>query len=1096
MNRLYLPLLPLLLLACDGGGGSSRFERLPAERTGVEFRNDLPEQPDINILNYLYYYNGGGVAVGDVDGNGYADLYFSANLGPNRLYLNHGDFRFEDVTEAAGVAGGAGWTSGVTMADVNGDGLLDIYVSGVDYGSSEGANILYINNGDGTFSDRTAEHGLSHTGYSTQALFVDYDGDGDLDMYLLNFSTHEERGDEIGMRATAPHPTAGDRLFRNDGGRFTDVTTEAGIYAGAEGYGLGVTASDLDLDGCIDIYVANDFEGDDQLYLNNCDGTFTQSIERATGHTSRFSMGVDVADVDNDGLPDIYVADMLPEREDILRSSATAEGLDVFELRMRAGYHPQYARNTLQLNRGGGRFSEIGYLAGVHATDWSWATLLADFDNDGWKDLLVTNGIVHRPNDLDYVDFVGQAAIQSSLAGGVTRENLSIRDRMPSVPIPNYLFRNRGDLTFENVAEEWGLGEAGFSSGAAYVDLDNDGALDLVINDVNGPAVIYRNRSRSMDGGRFLRVELRGPRGNHHGIGARVLIHHGGRLQMAEQVPTRGFQSSVDHRLHFGLGASAVVDSLTVTWPDGRVQRLTALPVDTVVRLDHTAATETLDAAGSTGPPPLLEDLSSALAAAQPHQENRFFDFSREPLIPHQVSREGPAVAAADVDGDGRDDLYLGGAKWQAGQLLLQRPDGSFSAAAVPAFQADSLYEDVAAVFLDANGDGHADLYVVSGGNEFWGDAEALRDRLYLNDGAGGFERAERALPDRFANDGAVAAGDFDGDGDPDLFIGGRVVAREYGRTPSSALLRNDGGRFVDVTDEIAPELRQVGMVTGATWLRGPEGPELAVVGEWMPVRLFRMRGGRLVEVSADAGLSGTEGLWSHISAVDLNGDGAEDLVLGNLGLNSYFRASPEAPLQMHVADFAGDGTVQQVLSRVNGGVRYPVLGRDELAVAIPWIRARYPTHAEFATASLEQVFGRQALGEAAVLEVRTLASAIALRQADGGFAVRALPSEAQFAPIRAVSALDANGDGVADLLIGGNFHGVTPLRGRYDASYGELLIGDGAGGFAVLPSAVSGVVIDGEVRGMSLLRGADGAWMVAAGRNDDRPVLLRLRGR
>ena len=1093
MKQLSALLAALFLLACGDGRGAARFERLPGDRTGVQFRNDLPEQPELNILNYLYYYNGGGVAVGDVDGNGYPDLYFTANLGPNRLYLNQGDFRFDDVTERAGVAGSSGWTTGATMADVDGDGLLDIYVSGVDYGTSDGANILYINNGDGTFSDRTREFGLEHAGYSTQALFVDYDGDGDLDMYLLNFSTHEERGEEIGMRATAPHPRAGDRLFRNDGGHFTDVTVEAGIYAGAEGYGLGVVASDLDLDGCIDIYVANDFEGDDRLYLNDCDGTFTQSIATATRHTSRFAMGVDVADIDNDGLPDIYVADMLPEREEILRSSATAEGLEAFELRMRVGYHPQYARNTLQLNRGGGRFSEIGYLADVHATDWSWATLLADFDNDGWKDLLVTNGIYRRPNDLDYIDFVGQTAIQSSLAGGVTGENLSIRDRMPSVPIPNYLFRNRGDLTFENVATEWGVGEPGFSSGAAYVDLDNDGALDLVINDVNGPAAIYRNRSRELDGAHFLRLELRGPAGNRQGIGAQVVIHHDGRLQMMEQVPTRGFQSSVDPRVHFGLGSSTRVDSLTVVWPDGSVQRLTGLAVDTVLRLNHDEATAA-DDVDRAAPATLFEEAPDALAAAAPHQENRFFDFSREPLIPHQVSREGPALATADVNGDGLDDLYLGGAKWQAGQLLLQRPDGSFAVAPVATFQADSLHEDVAATFLDANGDGHPDLYVVSGGNEFWGDAEALRDRLYLNDGAGGFQRAEGALPERFANGGAVAAGDFDGDGDMDLFVGGRVVAREYGAVPSSALLRNDGGRFVDVTDEMAPALRQVGMVTGASWLQGPQGLELAVVGEWMPVRLFRFADDRLVETTAEAGLAGTEGWWSHVAAVDLNGDGLEDLVLGNLGLNSYLRASPDAPLRMHVADFAGDGTVQQVLSRMNDGARYPVLGRDDMAAAIPWIRERFPTHAGFAAASLEEVFGRQALADATMVEARTFASTIALRRAEGAFDLRPLPAEAQFAPIRASAALDADGDGILDLLVGGNFHGVTPLRGRYDASYGLLLIGDGTGGFTPVDPVRSGVMIDGEVREMSVLRGADGALMVAAARNDDRAAVLRLR--
>ena len=1095
-----LVILSVLLGACSGCGGEEPlFELLPPEQTGIHFRNDLPDEPELNILNYLYYYNGGGVAVGDVDGNGFQDLYFTSNLGSNRLYLNRGDYRFDDVTDRAGVTGIDGWTSGATMADVNGDGHVDIYVSGVSYRSSQGGNVLYLNRGDGTFEDRTNEFGLAHTGYSTQALFLDYDADGDLDMYLLNHSTHDEREAAGGPVRGAPHPAAGDRLFRNDGNRFVDVSRESGIYSDAEGYGLGVVASDLDLDGCIDIYVANDFQGDDRLYLNDCEGGFVESIRSASGHTSRFSMGVDAADFDNDLRPDVFVADMLPEREEILKTSANAEPFNIFELRMRAGYHPQYARNTLQLNRGAGRFSEVGYLAGVHATDWSWAALFADLDNDGLKDLFVTNGIYRRPNDLDYIQFVGTAAMQASLAGGVTAENLAIHERMPQVAIANYAFRNRGDLTFSNEAERWGLAQPGFSNGAAYADLDNDGALDLVVNDINAPARIYRNRARRLGGGHYLKLELEGTAGNTQGVGTKVIVHHGERAQMLEQIPTRGFQSSMDPRPHFGLGDAGVVDSLLVIWPDRRYQRLTSLAVDRTVTLRASDATQRLPrlTGGAAGEDALLEDVTDRVAAAYRHRENEFFDFNREPLIPHQLSREGPALAVADVNGDGLDDMYLGGAKWQAGELLIQGSDGGFRRSSEGTFQADSLAEDVDAVFFDANGDGSPDLYVVSGGNEFWGNVDALRDRLYLNDGDGGFTRAHTALPDFFANGSTVAAADFDRDGDVDLFVGSRAVAREYGRVPKSHLLRNDGtGRFSDVTAEVAPMLSEAGMVTAATWLGGQDGvsTELVIVGEWMPVRLFRLENGRLVEKTDAAGFAGTEGWWNSVTAADLDGDGRDDLVLGNLGLNSFVRASAEEPARLYVHDFARTGTAQPILTVYRNGVSYPLAGRDELVAAIPTLASRYPTYADFGASRIEDIFSREELAAATVLEARQFASMIGMRRSDGTFELRPLPPKAQLSPIYAAQAADFDADGAVDLLVAGNFHGVTPLRGRYDASYGELLRGAGDGTFTAIDMERSGVQVKGEVRGLALLRAGGEERLLVVAMNDDSLRVLRMR--
>ena len=1033
----------------------------------------------LNIVNYLYYYNGGGVAVGDIDGDGLLDLYFTSNLGRNRLYRNLGHFRFEDITDRAGVADSVGWKSGVTMADVNGDGRLDIFVSGVNYLGMQGRNVLYINNGDGTFTDRTAEYGLNFSGFSTQAAFFDYDGDGDLDMYLLNSSTFSELAAGAKVSRTTRSARAGDRLYRNEHGHFVDVSASAGIYGGVEGFGLGLVVSDFNLDGCPDIYVANDFAQNDFLYLNSCNGTFTEAITQATGHTSRFSMGADAADFNNDGRPDIAVLDMLPDSERILKTAATALSYELFDHYLKAGYHYQYTRNTLQLNRGtiGGklRFSEIGLLAGIAATDWSWAPLFADFDNDGRKDLFVTTGIYQRPNDLDYIAWLDSAP------HGVELPAARLIAKMPHVPTPNHLFRNNGDLTFTDVAAAWGLATPGFSSGAVYADLDNDGALDLVVNRINAPAAVYRNRVRELDSAshHYLTVALRGAGANTGGIGAKVMIAAGGLHQLVEVMPTRGFESAVDPRPHFGLGSTSQVDSLTVIWPDRRVQVLTNIPADETVTLIQTnARTEPL--IRPSAHPPLFSDITSQLPIDFKHRENTFFDFGREPLMPHLLSTEGPALAVGDVTGDGREDIYVGGAKWQAGELFTQGPDGRFHALPEPAFRADSLHEDVDAAFFDADGDGDLDLYVVSGGNEFW-EGEPLHDRLYLNDGRGNFTRAP--LPD-FAHNGScvVPNGDF-------LFVGSRVVARQYGVTPQSYLLENDGhGHFRDVTREKAPGLDSVGMVTRAAWADydGDGKLDLIVVGEWMPVRVFHQENGRFVDRSTQAGFAHTNGWWTSIQVADLNGDGRPDLILGNFGTNSMIRASPQEPARAYVGDFFNTGRLAQILTSYRHGVSYPFAGRDELVRAMPALRTRFPTYASFGASRVEDLVPSAALKKALVLEADTLASMIALNRGDGTFELHALPAEAQFAPVFASLAGDFDGDGKIDLIVAGNFFGVTPAEGRYDASYGLLLHGDGTGGFAPVDMESSGLAIDGQVRRLAFLRSAKYGRVIVVAKNND----------
>jgi hypothetical protein len=1069
------------------------FERLAPSVTGVTFQNRLPEDTSFNILNFLYYYNGGGVAAGDVNGDGLADLYFSSNLEKNRLYLNRGGYHFEDVTDRAGVAGPSGWKTGVTMADVNGDGRLDIYVSTVSYRSLQGRNALYINNGDGTFTDRAREYGVDQKGYSTQAAFFDYDGDGDLDLFVLSHSTHMERSNDPSKKRDVRSTVGGGRLYQNDGGHFVDVSASAGIFGGIEGFGLGIVVSDLNMDGCPDIYVANDFQENDFLYLNNCNGTFTESITRATAHTSRFSMGVDAADMNNDGRPDLFVADMLPEREDILKTSASSEGVTLFNQRIRAGYHPQFARNTLQLNRGDGRFSDVGFLAGVQATDWSWAALFADLDNDGRKDLFITSGIYRRPNDLDYIAFVGDPAVQATLSDTITSRNMALIKRMPQVPLPNHVFRNEGRLRFSDVSRAWGLDQPGFSNGAAYVDLNNSGALDLVVNAINAPAAIYRNRAREQSGNASLTVTLRGTGKNTAGIGAKLLVRTGTTTQLLEQSPTRGFQSSVDPRLHVGLGRALTIDSLTVVWPDRTFQVLTRVPANRLLTLSQADARGRYDSP-HVSPPPLFRDVTDQLKVSVRHVENSFNDFDREPLMPRSLTTEGPALASADVNGDGLDDLFVGGAMWQAGSLLLQRPDGTFEPSVQPALAADSTAEDVDATFFDADGDGDKDLYVVSGGNAFTIPAAPMRGRLYLNDGHGQFTRAMDALPELYDNGACVAAADFDGDGHIDLFLGSRSVPGSYGVSPKSRLMHNDGrGHFTDVTLDRAPELSEAGMVTSAAWVDydGDGHLDLVVVGEWMPVRVFHQERGRLVEVTTRVGLGGTEGWWNSVTVADVDGNGRPDLVLGNVGLNSYVTASRAEPARLYVGDFAHSGALLPILASYKHGVSYPVAGRDELLPLIPTLRSRYPSYAAFGASKIDDIFPSADLSKAVKLETHTFSSAVALNDGKGGFTLEPLPVEAQLAPVNAAIAEDFDGDGRVDLLLGGNFYATPPILGRYDASYGLLLHGNGDGRFSAVDMTRSGVEIPGQVRRMRVVRTAEGR-VVAVARNDDRVVMLR----
>lgn len=1084
MRLFGLMVMASTLAACGpSSDDSTLFTLLSSSTTGITFVNDVEDSVDRHVLNYEYIYNGGGVAAGDINNDGLPDLYFTANMGPNALYVNQGDFRFKETTDAAGVQDAQGWTTGVTMADVNGDGLLDIYVCKAGQIDAEPRrNKLFINNGDGTFDEQAAAYGLDATSYSVHATFFDYDRDGDLDLYLLNNPPIRDSRVSVQPTLQQRRKFSNDQLFRNDSDStgtptFTDVTASSGIKHDVLGYGLSATVSDVNRDGWPDIYIANDYEVEDRLYINQGDGTFSDAIHEWTDYMSRSSMGADIADYDNDGWTDIFVLDMLPEdnrRQKLLNLNQ----------RPSVSKNYQYQRNMLHLNNGNGTTSEVGQLAGVSNTDWSWAALFGDFDLDGLKDLYVTNGVRydHTNMDFQFADYLPTLTDEETSTEGLYK----LVDEMPSTPIPNYAFRNRGDLTFEKTSTSWGIAQKGFSNGAAYADLDADGDLDLVVNNIDDPAWIYRNNAIQQTGHHFLRIALDGSSPNRFGIGATVtLTLPNGKTLHQEMMPARGFQSSVEPVLTFGLGPTDSTD-VTVTWPNQTRQHLSGIQANQTITLDQADAAP-VDATPEPPPNRPFEELAPEESGLTfTHQENAYEDYRDEPLLPHMLARLGPALARGDVNGDGRADLFVGGARHQASALFVQRPDGSFQAKSVPALEADKSFEDVAATFFDANGDGAQDLYVVSGGrSEVL--AAAYQDRLYLNDGTGALEAAPEALPPIESSGGVVAPHDYDDDGDVDLFVGGRVHALEYPLSPRSYLLENTGGQFEDVTARASEALLEPGMIADAHWadLTGNGTSELLVAGEWMPLRVFQPDDqGEFDEITDQLGLSRTNGWWNRLAVADLDDDGDLDIVAGNRGLNAQVQARPEEPASLYVADFDQDRGIEPIMSHYIDGVEYPVPRRGLLMDQLSMFRARYQTYEAYAEATMDELLTKEQWEKATTFRAYTFETSVFEQQEDGTFVRHALPTEAQFSPTRGIGIHDVNADGHPDVLLAGNDFTVRLPWGPSSAGAGLLLINDGNLTFETERARESGFFAPDDVRDLLFVPTAGAPLVVVANNN------------
>lgn len=1090
-------------LACKKADQNKLFEKLSSGETGITFSNDLKEDENLNILTYEYFYNGGGVGIGDINKDGLQDVFLGGNMTESKLYINKGNLQFEDITKSAGVSLSDSWARGISMVDINSDGFLDIYVCragpqkvGVNGEITTVArpNLLYVNQGNNTFKEEAKKYGLDYSGTSTQAAFFDYDRDGDLDMYLVTNVMERKGPNVIRPKRTDGSALSTDKLFRNNGKEkgytFTNVSAEANILT--EGFGLGVSIVDINEDGWPDVYVSNDYLSNDLLYINQQNGTFKNEITDYFRHQSYSAMGNDAADIDNDGLVDFVTLDMLPEGNKRRKNMFGLMNYDRHLSEQKMGYEPEFMRNTLQHNNGNRPgtnhpfFSEVGRYAGIHATDWSWSALFADYDNDGKRDLMVTNGY---PKDITNRDFIvyRMAQYQEQRDLGIMNNAPTVRalKEVDGAHVNNYLYQNQGDLSFKDLSKSWGFDSPSFSNGAAYADLDNDGDLDLIINNIDEEAFVYKNRSDQLPDHHYLRIALEGTKENPAGFGARITVYYNKEKQFIEHSPYRGYQSTIENILHFGLGKVQNADSIVIIWPDKKQQRLTNVAADQVLKIDYRKATPFIPVVKS----PILSlfrDAAAETGIYYKHKEELYIDFKVQPLLPHLLSQNGPGIAVGDINGDELEDFYIGGAFKHSGSFFIQNADGKFKEKVLTNDQ--KYEEDMGTLLFDADLDGDLDLYIVSGSSEFRAGSPYYRDRLYLNDGKGNFQLAKDALPDHTISGSSVTAVDIDQDGDLDLFVAGRLTPGQYPVAPPSSILRNDGGKFVDITVQICPELKTAGMVTTSLWTDFDQDGkiDLIIAGEWMPLTFFKNNNGKLVNVTAKTGLGNTNGWWNSLVAGDFDEDGDMDYVAGNVGLNTEGRPAQNKPLMLFAKDFDKSGTMDPVICQYLGEDLYPIHPRDEMTSQMNFLKSRFVYYADYARAELKDVFTKEELAGATKFSCEEMRSVMLENIGGGKFRMKPLPLPAQLGPVYGLISDDYDLDGHLDLLLTGNSYAPESISGRLDALSGLLLRGDGQGHFVPVSAAKSGFLVEGDAKGLASLTLAKGNNLILAAQNND----------
>jgi len=1074
------------------------FEALDNKKTGINFTNKLHPTEEFNVLKYMYFYNGGGVGAGDFNNDGKIDLFFASNQEQNKLFLNTGNLQFRDVTAEAQIPNDSGWSTGISVVDINNDGMLDIYICRVgNLETLHSHNLLLVcqgidKNGVPIYKDEAKDYGLDFSGFSTQAVFFDYDMDGDLDMYLLNHSIHQngtfgKRSDKL----ETFNPLTGDRLYRNDGNKkFTDVTKQANIHSSVIGYGLGIVAADINLDGYPDLYVGNDFHENDYMYINQHDGTFRDELDDHLMHTSQYTMGVDIGDINNDGFPDIISMDMLPSDPEILKRSLGEDEYDLFAAKIGYGYNHQYTRNNLQLNRRNGMFSEIGMYSGVFATDWSWSPLWIDFDNDGCRDLFVSNGIPKRLNDIDYLNFISNEEIQNQLRTKTEERTSTLMSKFPEIKLPNKFFKNDSNLKFTDLQNMIDGDRPTFSNGAAFADLDKDGDLDIVVNNIDDPVILYQNKSNDLVAKKYADIKLKGSSKNINAIGSKIILFANQGIRVYEKYPARGFLSTMETPVHVGL-ENTRVDSAFLVWPDNSYQRISFDTSRHSMEFNYHPGLPAFDYSIITthwkNPLRPMRDITNDVKLQYLHKENDFHEFDREPLLPHMLSTEGPALAIADINHDGLEDVFIGSSKREKSAVFLQDKSGTFKKLNEPALDLDSTFESVDACWTDVNHDGNPDLVIACGGNEYFGSDEHLTPRIYLNDGKGSLTYLPNSFDQLFVNASCISPCDFNGDGFIDFFVGGRSVPFDYGQVPHSYLLQNDGtGKFKDVTSQYAPEISKIGFVTQAQWFDIDRNgkKDLLLTLEWGGIVAFLNQDGKFTKKV----LSDRKGWWNFVLPVDIDNDGDYDLIAGNLGLNSRLQASPAKPVRIYYYDFDGNGKKEQILTYFLEGREIPFANKEELEKQIPGLKKRYLYAQDFAKASLEDLFSLKKLQEADTLSADFFSNAVLINQGNLNFTTQALPWQAQLSPYRDALVINANNDSLPDILLLGNYYDNNIQMGRYDADFGTILVNKGKGQFTA--ESINGLAVKGEVRHAHPIKIAGKEAFVLARNNDSTMVI------